>query len=918
MIAVRFHRGLELPAQGLWLDPWESKPFAFVSHAHSDHIGNHAETILSAPTARLMRARLGGERLEHVLEFGAPGIVRGLRVMLLPAGHIFGSAQFFLEAEGESLLYTGDFKLRPGLSAELAEWRQADTLIMETTFGLPKYRFPPTEEVMADMVRFCLECLEEEHTPVLLGYSLGKSQEILCALAQAGMKPMLHGTVFKMTEIYRELQPDFPCAYEKYDAKEIAGKVLVCPPSVSRSAMITRIKKRRTAVLTGWAIEPGSRFRYGCDAAFPLSDHADYTDLVRYVELVNPKRVLTLHGFAAEFAADLRRRGVEAWALTGENQLELQLSHAKSAAKRAPVIKAEVVPSGIGDFSAFAALGEQIAATTGKLKKIEMLAAYLSQLAALDDRMLAAASLLLTGRVFPQGDGRVLQVGWAVIKRALLGASGGTEQQLREISHHHADAGKSAREILEGRTNPEPFGLLDAREFLDRMETARGPIAKKELLEHRLARLGALEAKYLVNILTGELRIGLKEGLVEEAVAAAFQVPLDQIKEANMLLGDIGAVAIRAARGTLAEVEPRIFTPIKVMLASPEPAAEAIWARLEETARREAQMAPGTAEEASPVAWVEDKFDGIRAHLHRNTERVEIYTRDLKRVTGQFDEVARAALQMRDEVILDGEIIAYEHGRRLTFQDLQKRLGRKSSGDFFLGEEIPVRLMVFDLLWLNGVPLLKEPLRRRRELLEGLALPEGIERVTVSYVHSAQEIDQAFDASRQRSNEGLMVKDAESLYTPGRRGMSWLKLKKELATLDVVVVGAEYGHGKRSGVLSDYTFAVRGGGGLLTIGKAYSGLTDEEIAGLTQHFLANTISQRGRYREVTPDTVLEVAFDRVQESDRHASGLALRFPRIKAIRRDKRVEEIDTVEFARKMVEKKLEKGAEETIVGIR
>lgn len=325
LIDVRFHRGIELPRQALWLDPWVRKPFAFVSHAHSDHIGNHSETILSAPTAKLMRERLVGKRLEHVLDFGVASQVRGLRVTLLPAGHIFGSAQFYLEEGGESLLYTGDFKLRPGLSAEHAESREADTLIMETTFGLPKYRFPPTGEVMANVVRFCAESLEAKQTPVLLGYSLGKSQEIVCALVRVGMTPMLHAAVHKMTEIYRKLRPDFPCGYEKYEANKLEGKVLICPPSASRSAMVTGIKNRRTAVLTGWAIEAGSKFRYGCDAAFPLSDHADYEDLVRYVELVKPKRVLTLHGFASEFAADLRRRGVEAWALTGENQLELRL-----------------------------------------------------------------------------------------------------------------------------------------------------------------------------------------------------------------------------------------------------------------------------------------------------------------------------------------------------------------------------------------------------------------------------------------------------------------------------------------------------------------------------------------------------------------------------------------------------------------
>ena len=886
-----------MPAQGLWLDPWDRQPFAFVSHAHSDHTGNHAETILSAPTAKFMRARLPGKRIEHVLEFGVRSEVHGLSITLLPAGHILGSAQFFLEQDGESLLYTGDFKLRPGLSAEPVEWRHADTLIMETTFGLPKYRFPPTEEIMAEMVRFCAESLEEDHTPVLLGYSLGKAQEILCAIMRAGMTPMLHGAVFQMTEIYRKLRPDFPCGYVKYEAGQMAGKVLICPPSAGRTAMVSHIKNKRVAVLTGWAVEPGAKFRYGCDAAFPLSDHADYDDLVALRGIgETPQRVLTLHGFASEFAADLRRRGVEAWALTGENQLEMQLGQPVTVAVKAEpkngALESVALPP--GSFASFAALGEQISVSTGKLKKIELLAAYFKELAHLDPRMLAQAALFLTGRAFPQGDGRVLQTGWAVIKRALLGASGSTEEQLREVSHRYADAGRTAREILDGRTTPEPFGMLDAQAFFSQLEAARGPIAKKEILEHRLQRLTPLEAKYLVSILTGELRIGLKEGLVEEAIAAAFGSVVDEIKEANMLLGDIGQVAVRAAAGTLLQVGPRLFTPIKVMLASPEPTAAAIWSRLTKSTLNSSIQA---------AAWLEDKFDGIRAHVHRSAGRVEIFSRDLKRVTGQFAELVEAARRMQDEVIFDAEIIAYEEGRRLGFQDLQKRLGCKSGPDFFLGAEIPLRLMVFDLLWLNGTSLLKEPLRKRRELLDRLQLPPAIERVSVASVHSSAEIDDAFNLARARSNEGLIVKDPDSPYTPGRRGLSWLKLKKELATLDVVVVGAEYGHGKRSGVLSDYTFAVRRGDELLTIGKAYSGLTDAEIAELTGHFLDHTIAQRGRRLQVTPDIILEVAFDRVQRSDRHASGLALRFPRIKAIRRDKSLADIDTLETAEKLVE---------------
>ena len=325
MIDVKFHRGLELPLHGLWLDPHGRRPFAFVSHAHSDHIARHGEIVATAATARLMRARIGGKRQEHILEFGERRAFGDFAITLLPAGHILGSAQSFIESEAGTLLYTGDFKLRPGLSTEAAQWRQADTLIMETTFGLPRYRMPPTEEVLAQAVAFCRETLDGGGVPVLLAYSLGKSQEILCALLAAGLTPMLHDAVWKMTAIYRELRPGFPSGAVPYDAREVPGKVLIFPPNTTGSRPLSHLANRRTAMLTGWALDPGAIHRYQCDAAFPLTDHAAYTDLLRYVELVQPRRVLTLHGFAAAFAADLRARGIEAWALSEENQLELAL-----------------------------------------------------------------------------------------------------------------------------------------------------------------------------------------------------------------------------------------------------------------------------------------------------------------------------------------------------------------------------------------------------------------------------------------------------------------------------------------------------------------------------------------------------------------------------------------------------------------
>jgi DNA ligase-1 len=304
--------------------------------------------------------------------------------------------------------------------------------------------------------------------------------------------------------------------------------------------------------------------------------------------------------------------------------------------------------------------------------------------------------------------------------------------------------------------------------------------------------------------------------------------------------------------------------------------------------------------------YVEDKFDGIRAQLHRSRDRVEIFSRDLRRITGQFPELVNQARRFDQELIADGEIIAFDERRRLTFFDLQKRLGRKDdTADLFAGAtaHVPVAFVIFDLLWINGQPLLKTPLRERREQLGTLILQPQFQRANVTPARSAAEIEQLFQDARQRLNEGLMIKDAESFYLPGTRGMFWFKLKRELATLDVVVVAAELGHGKRNNVLSDYTFAVRDEttGELLPIGKAYSGLTDVEIAELTEHFKENTIADHGRYRRVNPNVVLEVAFNSIQPSTRHASGLALRFPRIKAIRRDKNVDSIDTLQYAREL-----------------
>ena len=896
MWEVEFRNGVWLPQVGWWLDAHFPVDRSFVSHAHFDHLATHREILCSQGTARLMRARLPGERTEHVLPFGqTERLTQNCAITLHPAGHIFGSAQSLLEHEEHGrLLYTGDFKLRPGLSAELCATPPADVLVMETTYGRPHYVFPPTEQVLADIAHFCRIAVDEGETPVLFGYSLGKSQELLSGLAAAQLPVMLHPQTLRLTKVYEELGRTFP-AYREFDPAAVAGHVVICPPQSAASPFLRRIGPRRTAVITGWALDPGAVYRYQCDAAFPLSDHADFPDLLRFVERVNPRRVLTLHGFAAEFAAILRDRGIEAWAINQDNQLEFGLASTRSpflvAETATPAMSSSPVsePAAAGpalaenSFARFAAVAEQVRATAAKLEKVAMLARYLASLSPEDA---AQAAVFFTGRAFPQSDGRTLTLGWAVVKRAILEVAGLDEAGFRAAYPRFADSGDAAAAVLVGKTQPEPVSLAEIGIFLERIAATRGPVAKLDLLRARLATLSAGEAKYLVKIITGDLRIGLKEGLLEEAIAAASGQTPETVREANLLCGDIAAVTRAARQDRLGEIQLRVFHPLQFMLASPEPTAEAILARL------------------SPPVWLEEKYDGIRCQLHKAGDRVELFSRDLHRISDQFPDLIRAARELPGDFIADGELLAWREGRALKFAELQKRLGRKGD-DFFLGAEIPVSISLYDLLWRDGRTLLKEPLSARRALLEQL-LPTNHPRFVLAPLQraaTAVDIEAAFLAARQRGNEGLMAKDPASPYTPGRRGLAWLKLKKAYATLDVVVVSVEPGHGKRRDVLSDYTFAIRDeeNDRLLTVGKAYSGLTDAEIAQLTQHFLEHTTEIRGRHRLVVPDVVLEVAFDSIQASDRHQSGFALRFPRIARIRTDKTVADIDTLDTCRRL-----------------
>ena len=559
---------------------------------------------------------------------------------------------------------------------------------------------------------------------------------------------------------------------------------------------------------------------------------------------------------------------------------------------------------------------EAIARTTRKLEKTQIVADYLRSRSAEEA---AVSAVFLSGRPFPAYEQATLGVGGTQLWRVLLELSGKSEGALAAAYRRHGDLGAAACDLLSAKYQPasgERLNVIQVEESFRQVAATRGSAAKLKLIRELLGRAAPLEAKYLVKIITGDLRIGMKESLVEEGIAKAYGRETRAVQRANMMLGDIGETCRLAAKDRLEQAHMRLFHPIGFMLASPVQSAEEAFTFFQH-------------------AQVEDKYDGIRAQAHSAGGEARLFSRTLDEVTGSFPELAEALAGFAGDVILDGEIVAWQRtgsggeSHALPFAELQKRLGRKVVTESMM-RDVPVAYVAFDVLYADEKLVIDQPLRQRATILDGVfagarrralvrtANPQGrlvfepaveeeaqwgaeVIRAPLLVADSPAHLQELFEAAQARGNEGLMIKDLESAYTPGRRGQSWVKLKRELATLDTVVTSVEYGHGKRARVLSDYTFAVWEGERLVNIGKAYSGLTDKEIATMTEWFLAHTVADHGHWREVEPKIVLEVAFNAIMRSERHASGYALRFPRILRLREDKPAREADTLERVREI-----------------
>jgi DNA ligase-1 len=570
------------------------------------------------------------------------------------------------------------------------------------------------------------------------------------------------------------------------------------------------------------------------------------------------------------------------------------------------------MPASLAQFSAVA---DAVASTSSKLRKQALLGEYFRSLAADDDLRLGVRFMM--GRPFARTSERVLGASGAIVSQAILDHLAIDGRSYHDLVVRSGEIGEALAVIFENHrpaalTETVGLTLRELYDLFDAIASTSNQESKRQIVRDLLGRLRTpREAAYAMKILFGDLRIGASEGVVQAGVAEAFGKTLAQIQRAQLLLGDLEEVAILARSDALASIRFKLFHPIQFMLATPqETSADAV------------------ATMDGKTFWAEHKLDGIRAQVHKSADRIAIYTRTMDRTDESFPDVVDALARLPGEFLLDGEIVPFRDGCVQPFASIQKRLGRKTLTAKMLRDH-PAVFVAFDLLYRDGTIYLDRPLRERRAALEDLAgvTPHAPGRgngqsipatalctadppdpnrplllTQVIEVSSAEQIDAAFAAAREARNEGLVLKDPDSIYSPGRRGQAWLKIKSHLPTLDCVVTAAEYGHGKRRNVLSDYTFAVWDrdpsdpAASLVNVGKAYSGVTDEEINRLTELFLGIATAQWGRVYAVRPQVVLEVAFDQIQKSDRHDSGFALRFPRIKRIRWDKRIEDADRLQ----------------------
>jgi DNA ligase-1 len=559
-------------------------------------------------------------------------------------------------------------------------------------------------------------------------------------------------------------------------------------------------------------------------------------------------------------------------------------------------------------FKALAELSEKLEGTKKRLLMIDLVAEFLKSL---EVQEIESAVSMILGRPFPKWSQQTLEVSWATLSEIIKRITGVEWNVFMEAFGKTGDIGSATKIVFEeskvkrqATLFERKLTILEVRRSLEAITetTGYGSREKKErLIEALLSLASPLEAKNLVKIFIGEMRTGFYEGLMEQAVSKAFQIPLEVVRKASMTVGDIGEVAAIAnmeGKEGLLKIGFKVFRPVRLMLA---------------------QMADSVAEalkDHDGKTVFEYKLDGARVQIHKLGDEVRIFSRRLTDVTESLPEIvetARKNIQAK-EVILEGEVIAVDNlGLSIPFQHLMRRFKRVHAIED-MTEKIPVKLYLFDVLYLNGESLISLPYLQRRQILAENAgeIPLTKQMVIDRTEEGEQFLKEAIDAG----HEGLMAKKLDSPYAPGIRGKRWLKIKPVLEPLDLVVVAAEYGYGRRHEWLSDYYLAARDAetGEFLMVGKTFKGLTDIEIIEMTKRLKELAIKEEPRRVFVVPKIVVEVIYNEIQKSPKYKCGMALRFARINRIREDKSSEEADTIQRVREIYEKQfLKKGRYKT-----
>jgi len=554
------------------------------------------------------------------------------------------------------------------------------------------------------------------------------------------------------------------------------------------------------------------------------------------------------------------------------------------------------------EFRALAELCEKIAATTKRNLMIDMAADFIKKL---DEHEVEPAVSMILGRSFPRWDKRELDVSWATLADVIKRLTEVDWHWFSNVFKEEGDLGSTVQIVFQtsrirkqATLFEKPLTVLEVRRVLEAMAESSGQGSrerKERLIETLLGRSSPLEAKYIVKIVIGEMRTGFQEGLMEAAVSEAFDIPLKFIHSATLLTGDIGEVASickREGKEGILKLRFILFKPVQLMLAQMiDDPKEAI-------------------REHGGKCGFEYKMDGARVQIHKSNNEVRIFSRRLTDTTKSFPDVVgmiQESVKAR-ECILEGEVIATgEDGHPLPFQHLMRRFRRVHDIEKMV-RQIPAKLYLFDIIYIDGESLIDQPYVKRREKLREAAgkVPLTDQVITSDPV----EADLFLRKAINQGHEGLVAKRLDSPYAPGVRGKHWFKIKETLEPLDLVIVGAEYGYGRRHGWLSDYHLAARDEetGDLLTVGKTFKGLTDEEIVEMTKRLKEISTREEGQRVTVLPKIVVEVAYNEIQKSPKYKCGMALRFARITRIRDDKSLEEADAIQKVRSIYEKQFEK----------